>query len=190
MKNQDSNIVDITQAIRLLKEGSVGVMLTDTVYGLVARAEDQQAVARMYRLKDRDRKPGTLIAASATQLRALGVDQEDIDTVAQWWPNPISAVLIMHGNEYLHQGVGDIAMRIVADSSIRLMLEQTGPLITSSANLPSQPGATSIAEAYSYFKEAVDFYVDGGVIAGNTPSTIIRPSKKGIEILRQGSIHI
>jgi tRNA threonylcarbamoyl adenosine modification protein (Sua5/YciO/YrdC/YwlC family) len=186
----NSSIITTLQAITRLKRGEVGIMPTDTVYGLVTLAANPRSVARMYHLKSRNRKPGTLIAASPQQLVALGVAQSDINKVAQWWPNPLSAVLDMLGNDYLHQGVGNIAMRVVADPAVKALLEQTGPLITSSANLPGQPEATTIAEAYAYFGDTIDFYVDGDTIANKIPSTIIRPSADGIEVLRQGDIHI
>jgi L-threonylcarbamoyladenylate synthase len=178
------------QAVTALLQGKVGVMPTDTVYGLVARAEDKEAVARLYALKSRERKPGTLIAATTEQLMSLGIKQIDIDKVARWWPNALSAVLDMSGNAYLHMDVGDIAMRVVADPTIVKLLEQTGPLLTSSANLPGQPESTTIEQAHAYFGGGVDFYVDGGTIADKIPSTIIRPSANGIDILRQGSVHI
>lgn len=183
-------IVTLSTAIELLKNGGVGVMPSDTVYGLVAHAFNEAAVTRMYALKSRERKPGTLIASSTDQLESLGVPKKELEKVAKWWPNPLSAVLIMNGNEYLHQGVGDIAMRVVKDDTIRSLLEQTGPLITSSANLPGEPNATTITEAIAYFSDSVDFYVDGGVRDNFLPSTIIKPSKDGIAILRQGDVHI
>jgi L-threonylcarbamoyladenylate synthase len=184
------NVVSLTEAISLLQDGAVGVMPTDTVYGLVACASNSQSVERFYDLKHREQKPGTLIAASTNQLLALGVDQHDIDKVSQWWPNPLSAVLAVHGNEYLHQGVGTLAMRVVAAPEIRELLEQTGPLITSSANQPGEPPSTTISEAIAYFGDTVDFYVDGGDIKDVLPSTIIRPTTGGVEILRQGSISL
>lgn len=174
--------------VQLLLGGAVGVLPTDTVYGLVTIASNPQSVERFYSLKRREQKPGTLIAASTQQLRELGVPQSEIDAVAKWWPNPLSAVLTVQGNDYLHQGVGTLAMRVVADANVRALLEQTGPLITSSANQPGEPPATTIREASTYFGESVDFYVDGGEITNALPSTIIRPSARGIEILRQGSI--
>lgn len=186
----NEKIVTIDQAVELIKNGAVGVMPSDTVYGLVADAHNPVAVARMYSLKDRDRKPGTLVAASTDQLVGLGVPQDQIDKVAKWWPNPLSAVLPMNGNDYLHQGVGDIAMRVVKDEVIRAILLQTGPLITTSANLPAQPGAVTIAEAIAYFGDNVDFYVDGGVRDYFKPSTIIKPVGDEITILRQGDITI
>jgi L-threonylcarbamoyladenylate synthase len=182
------NIVTFDQVTPLLKNGAVGVMPTDTVYGLVTLASDHMAVHRFYSLKSREQKPGTLISASTDQVAALGVSWSEIDKVARYWPNPLSAVLPVEGNEYLHQGVGTLAMRVVVDTRIRDLLEQTGPLITSSANQPGQPPATTIQEAIGYFGDSVDFYVDGGEIKDVLPSTIIRPIDGGIEVLRQGSI--
>jgi tRNA threonylcarbamoyl adenosine modification protein (Sua5/YciO/YrdC/YwlC family) len=182
-------IVSIEQAEELLRSGAVGILPTDTVYGLVTLATDEVAVARFYALKSREQKPGTLIAANTEQLLALGVATDEIDTVERYWPNPLSAVLTIRGLDYLTQGVGTLAMRVVADPKVAALLAQTGPLITSSANQPGEPPATSIDEAVAYFGENVDFYVDGGTIIGE-PSTIIRPTGDGIEVLRQGSISL
>ncbi len=170
--------------------GMVGVIPTDTVYGLAARASDESAVKKMYGLKNREKKPGTLIAANIQQLLDLGVSQGDIDQISMYWPGPVSAVLTLHSSGYLHQEVGTLAMRVVDDENLVKILETTGPLITSSANQPAQPPATTIDEAYVYFGDSVDFYVDGGVIDNVQPSTIVRPTTDGLEILRQGAVEI
>ena len=182
------NIVSFDQAARLLLRGAVGVIPTDTVYGLVTSATDKRSVGRFYALKSREQKPGTLIATSVNQLLELGVPADEIDKVAQYWPNPLSAVLTVPNHSYLTQAVGTLAMRVVASDKIRGLLEQTGPLITSSANQPGMPPATTIHEAFDYFGGSVDFYVDGGQIKDVLPSTIIRPTAHGIEVLRQGGI--
>lgn len=185
-----TTLLSLLEAAPFLNRGDVGVLPTDTVYGLVTIARSEQAVTRMYALKSREKKPGTLIAADSSQLEALGVPREELDKISQWWPNPLSAVLPMNGNEYLHQGVGDIAMRVVADPLVRELLLITGPLITSSANLPGEPESKTIGDAKRYFGELVDFYVDSGEISSGVPSTIIRPRNGDIEILRQGSVTI
>jgi L-threonylcarbamoyladenylate synthase len=182
--------VSFDAAIEQLLAGKIGVLPTDTVYGLVARAEDAHAVTRIYTLKKRENKPGTLIAANINQLLSLGVPPTQIDAVKEWWPNPLSAVLTVNGNGYLTQGVGTLAMRVVSDDKTRSLLEKTGPLITSSANQPGEPHATTVDEAIAYFGGSVDFYVDGGLVANVQPSTIIRPTDDGIEVLRQGGIKL
>lgn len=180
------------EAIAMLLRGGVGVMPTDTVYGLVARAHDKQAVARLYALKDRDHKPGTVVAANTDQLIELGVAQEHVDRVKQWWPGSLSVETPL-GDEhsYLHQDTGRQGFRVVADEKLKRILEQTGPLVTSSANHPGKPGSVNIEEAWDYFNDRVDFYVDGGDLSGKAPSTIVRISNDGqLEVLRDGAVKL
>lgn len=185
-------LISLNQTIRSLRDGHVGVLPTDTVYGLAASAHNRAAVERLYRLKNREQKPGTLIAASIGQLQELGVPDELLDRLKPYWPGPLSAVLpISDSFSYLHQGVGDIAMRIVADEAICHLLEQTGPLMTSSANHPGAPGATTVNEAWDYFHDLVDFYVDGGDLSNRPPSSIVKFRPDGsMKLLRQGAVSL
>lgn len=179
----------IGEAINALKGGGVGVMPTDTVYGLVAAATDRKAVERLYELKRREQKPGTLIAASVDDLAELGLDRNDLQLASKLWPASL-CVIVGAGEElrYLHQGVGSLAVRIPADDKMRSFLMKTGPLATSSANQPGEPPAINVNEAWNYFGETADFYVDGGDLSGREPSTIIRMRDGEIEVLREGAV--
>jgi L-threonylcarbamoyladenylate synthase len=176
-------------AEQLQTPGAVGVIPTDTVYGVVARAADEQAVARLYQLKSRDHKPGTVIAASIDQLVELGIKRRYLTAVEQFWPGAVS-VEIPHQVNYLNQGTGRQAFRIPDDAELLELLKQTGPLQTSSANLPGDPPATTMQEAQNYFHEKVDFYVDGGDLSNREPSTIIRIVDDAIDVIRQGAVPI
>lgn len=178
--------------MNLTDKNVVGVIPTDTVYGLAARAADTAAVERLYRLKSRESKPGTIIAASLAQLEALGLKHRYLKAVEQFWPGAIS-VIIPCGDPilaYLHRGKMSLAVRIPNDTKLQQLLKQTGPLLTTSANAPGQPPATTIAEAREYFGERVDFYQDGGDLSDRQPSTIIRVVDDAIEILRPGAVKI
>jgi L-threonylcarbamoyladenylate synthase len=185
-------LVNYQQVIDLLMNGSVGVMPTDTVYGLVARAHDKQAVAKLYALKNREHKPGTIIAASVEQLRELGVSQAHLDKVKQWWPNSLSVETPLSADlNYLHQETGRQGLRVVADKNLQAILLKTGPLLTSSANHPGKPGAANVQDAWNYFGDRVDFYVDGGDLSDRAPSTIIKITDDGaIEVIRDGAVKI
>lgn len=174
----------------LLTARAIGVTPTDTVYGVVARASDQAAVTRLYELKRREHKPGTLIAASVDQLVELGFKRRYLQAVENFWPGPVSVVVPCIELEYLHQGVGSLAVRIPDKAELLQLLAKTGPLLTSSANQPGKPPATTVAEAQAYFGNGVDFYEDGGNLSGAKPSTVIRVIDDAIEVLRQGAVHI
>jgi L-threonylcarbamoyladenylate synthase len=178
-------------ARKLLTPGAVGIMPTDTVYGLVARAKDKSAVSRLYEIKKRLNKPGTVIAANIEQLVGLGLKKRYLSAVKEYWPGSLS-VIIPCGDEleYIHLSTYGIAVRIPGDERLIKTLRVTGPLITTSANLAGEPTAKNIDQAKAYFPIGIDFYEDGGEIADKLPSTIVRIIDDAIEVIRQGAVKI
>jgi L-threonylcarbamoyladenylate synthase len=185
------NGLDDPKIVEALHGGAVGVLPSDTVYGLMCSAVSKMAVARLYELKSRQKKPGTVIAASIDQLVELGIPRRYLTAVDQYWPNPLTVVIPDTPSlGYLDLGKMSLAIRIPSDKSISKLLEQTGPLLTTSANLPGEPVANTIAEAIEYFGDQVDFYVDGGDLSGRPPSTIIRIIDDAVDVLREGAAKI
>jgi L-threonylcarbamoyladenylate synthase len=184
-------LVTLDEAIQRLLDGEIGILPTDTIYGVISLASSEQAVARLYAAKHREHKPGTVIAANTQQLVDLGLKRRYLQAVEQYWPGPVSVVIPCSDTlGYLRQDVQGLAVRVPSDPAIHALLEQTGPLLTSSANQPSEPPATKLGEAEAYFGDSVDFYVDGGDTSGRPPSTVIRIVDDAIEVLRQGAVHI
>lgn len=178
-----TNLADYLQ-----NEGHIAVIPTDTVYGVVARAADSQAVARVYELKRRESKPGTLVAVSIDQLVAIGIDRHQLVAAEKLWPGAVSVITPCGDNlEYIHQGVGSLAIRIPNDPWLLDLLRQTGPLLTSSANQPGKPPATTIAEAKAYFGDQVSWYEDGGAV-NRQPSTVVRIVGTTVEVVRPGAV--
>lgn len=176
--------------VEMLGRGGVGVLPTDTVYGLVCVASDLGAVSRLYGLKSREHKPGTVIAASIDQLVELGIKARYLKAVEQFWPNAIS-IEVPHTIAYLNQNTGRQAFRVIRGSENLLeLLHKVGPLLTSSANQPTKPPANTVKEAQNYFGDQVDFYVDGGDLSDHKPSTVIRIVDDAVEILRHGAVKI
>lgn len=176
----------------MLQEGAVGIIPTDTVYGLVACAGNQQAATKLLEIKGRKYKPGTLIAADIDQLEKLGIARRYVKAVEDFWPNPISVVIPIVDPKltYLHGGVYSLPVRIPKRPDLIKLLMKTGPLITTSANRPNKPVATTIKQAKNIFGQEVDFYVDGGEIKNHEPSTIIRIIDDEIEVIREGAVSI
>lgn len=177
-------------ASHLLNPGSIAVIPTDTVYGVVARAADPAAVSRLYELKRRENKPGTLVGANIDQLVGLGIKRRYLTAVEQFWPGAVSVIIPCGPElEYLHQGKNSLAIRIPKDEWLSSLLEKTGPLVTSSANQPGEPPATTIDEAKAYFGDDVEWYEDGGEI-NREPSTVIQVIDDAIEVIRPGAVKI
>lgn len=175
--------------VQLLRRGAIGVLPGDTVYGVMALAAQPEAAAKVYLVKQREQKPGTVIAANVEQLVELGLKRRYIVPVEQYWPGAVS-VIIPCGPElaYLHQGKNGLAVRIPDDAVLLELLKQVGPLLTSSANLTGQPTAVTVGQAEEYFGSTVDFYVDGGDLSDRLPSTILRIVDDAVEVVRPGAV--
>ena len=175
----------------LLNNGAIGVLPTDTVYGLACRASDKIAVRHLYKTKLREQKPGTIIAASLEQLVELGLKARYLKAVERFWPNAVTIIIPCTPElNYLDLGLGTLAVRIPNHKTLNTLMKKTGPLLTTSANLPGEPPANTIADARAYFADTVDFYVDGGDLASHQASTIIRIVDDAIEVLRHGQVII
>jgi L-threonylcarbamoyladenylate synthase len=171
----------------LLIAGKVGIIPTDTLYGIVARASDKEAVTRLYSLKSRRTDPGTVVASSIEQIAELGIPVRYLKPIEHFWPGPVSVVVpTAPGMAYLDLEKFAIAIRIPSDKKVLELLE----LLTTSTNRPGEMPAKTIQEAESIFEDKVDFYVDGGDLSERKPSTIIRVVDDAVEVLREGAVKV
>ncbi len=191
MKIAKSNISEISDA---LLSGSVGIMPSDTVYGLFAMAMNSKSVERIYSIKKRDLdKPFIVLISDISDLELFGIKAFDYQSrfVNKYWPGPLSLIFDCKNPEfeYLHRGTNSLAIRMPKDDWLLNILRKTGPLVAPSANLQDSPTVKNIGEAIEIFDDAVDFYVDGGEIVGE-PSTLAKFNGDKLEILRLGQLKI
>lgn len=175
--------------IGCLKNGGVGLLATDTLYGLVGSAFSPIAVEKIYRLKKRaSKKPLIVLISDWQDLEKFGVEVSGTDKkiLEKYWPGPVSVILptTVDYFTYLHRGTQTIAFRWPKDKRLLKILKETGPLVAPSANPEGLPPATTIAEAKKYFGDQVSFYQDGGTLAG-VPSTLIKIQKGKVKFLRK-----
>ena len=140
----DSQIGEIAA---LLLDGGVVLMPTDTIYGLHGLPKTSPRIAE---IKGRDEaKRFVTIAASADQ---LGIDVPD--ALRSIWPAPLTAIL--------RSSTSTIAVRVPDLAWLRTLLEQTGPLISTSANKSGEQPISDPSELNSTLVEGIDGLVDGG----------------------------
>lgn len=182
-------------AKKILK-GEIGVLPTDTIYGLVGSALQKKAVVRIYKARKRNpSKPFIILINSIEDLEffSIEISAEVRKSLRQFWPGKVSVILPCPRKkyEYLHKGTKTLAFRLPAKKSLRRLLKRTGPLVAPSANPEGLPPAKTIREARRYFGEKIDFYVDGGKIV-SPPSTLIVMNVKNARVYlkRKGAINI
>lgn len=183
---------EITQ---LFKIGKVGVIPTDTIYGIVGLALSPNTVEEIYRLRKRSsNKPFIVLISKVNDLKKFDVKltkaQEDF--LKKIWPNPVSVVLSckVEKFKYLHRGTNSLAFRIPNQQSLMEILKEVGPMVAPSANIEGQRPSETINEAKIYFGNKVSFYLDEGTIRSK-PSTLVKLNDDGSwKILRQGSFRM
>ena len=108
----------------MIINGSVGVLPCDTIYGLVASARNVKAAEKILSIKGRNKKPGTLVAASIEQLIDLGLKKKYLKSVEQFWPGAVSVVLpVPIGLDYLHAGRLSLPVRVTEKKKIFWLLD-------------------------------------------------------------------
>lgn len=185
---------NLQNIIRLLKKGKIGVMPTDTIYGIVGMALNSQVVEKIYNLRKRStNKPFIILIASIDELEKFDIKltNKQREFLQKYWPNPLSVVLECSGEKfkYLHRGTNSLAFRMPKDKSLLKLLKQTGPLVAPSANFEGEKVAQTFDEAKKYFAEDA-FYIDGGLIK-SVPSTLIKLYHNGrYVVLREGQYKV
>ncbi len=176
-----------------VRRGDLVVIPTDTVYGVGADAFDEAAVRALLAAKGRGReKPPPVLVSSPTTLQALAsrVSPYAQALVDAFWPGPLT--LVCHQQPSLQWDLGEtrgtVAVRMPDDPVALAVLERTGPLAVSSANLTGEPAARDADEAERMLGEKVAVVVDAGRTAGAAPSTIVDVTGPRPVVLRWGAL--
>jgi L-threonylcarbamoyladenylate synthase len=184
-------VKDKKEIISRIKDGEVGIMPTDTIYGLVCAANNRDSIERIYEIKKRDlAKPCVFLVSGYEDLEkiGIGVDSEIKNKMGDHWPGPVSFELPCSDEfDYLHRGKGTVAVRLPDNNELVSIISETGPVVATSVNIEGQPAAKSIEDvrASEIETDSIDFYVDAGKIELMAPSRIIRfNSSREEEIIR------
>lgn len=172
--------VNDPEIVRLLSSGGIGVIRTDTLYGLIGRADDQTAVQRIYDLKHRDEAKSPIVLIGLPEQVYDEPNEQAKRVMAGSWPGKVSLILPSeNAPEWIRRGNASVAYRLPDDVALRQLLRSVGPLVAPSANPEGETPAMDIHQAAAYFGSGVDFYVDGGIVVDDTPSRLIRVHPDG-----------
>ena len=195
MTTDDERETAIDAAAMAIRRGELIVLPTDTVYGIAADAFSADAVQALLTAKGRGREmPPPVLVSAATTLDALavGIPAYARALVEEFWPGALTIVCRQQSSLQWDLGEtrGTVAVRMPDDEIALAVLERTGPLAVSSANLSGRPAARTADEAVSMLGERVEMIVDGGTTLGADASTIVDCTGAEGRILRRGAISL
>lgn len=177
----------------VLRAGGVVAGPTDTAYGLFGNAADEQAVRKLFAIKNRpEEKAFPIFVKDVPVARKLAyISDAKARFLESVWPGQIT--VIFHHKEKLPEaltgGLDTIGIRIPAHSIMQEVLMRLDfPLAQTSANISGQPPAKTVQEIRDYFEgrpDQPDLIIDGGEVTG-AASTIIDLTKNEPYVLRTG----
>lgn len=192
-------LTGMRQARQAIGRGELVVIPTDTVYGVAADAFDAKAVERLLAAKGRGRQsPPPVLVAGITTLRALVADvPEPVERLVEaFWPGGLTIVLPAQPS--LSWDLGDtngtVAVRMPEHRIALELLEETGPLAVSSANLTGMAAGITAEDAEGMLKDSVAVYLSDGPSKTGIASTIIDATslvggaEPLVRVLREGAV--
>jgi L-threonylcarbamoyladenylate synthase len=184
----------IGEAVCVFRGGGLVVFPTETVYGLGARALDDEAVARIFSAKGRP-FAHPVIAHVAGEPEAMALAAEWTDAASRFarafWPGPLTLVVPRAAGVPSRIGGGgeSIAIRAPGHGVARALLLALGePIAAPSANRYQALSPTCAAHVLAGLDGVVDLVLDGGASEGGIESTVIDVRGDEVAILRPGGI--
>lgn len=177
---------------RLLADGGLLAIPTESSYGLAADPASREGIEAIYRVKRRERGKPLPVVAGVEQLTALGIspDLPQLAALEELWPAPLTAVLPLSRPLAAAAGGTTLAVRVPAHTLLRrLLADLKCGLTATSANRAGEPPVVDPRELDELLADLVDrtVVVDGGLLPGGPPSTLIAWRDGELRILRQGA---
>lgn len=181
----------IASAARLVIGGGVIVYPTETVYGLGANALDEQAVLRVFQIKKRPLSMPIFLAVSSIEMleKVAEVSVEDLSLLKEILPGPVSVLVKKRSivPDILTAGLPQVGIRYPDHETALRIIDQAGPITSTSANRTGSPPPTCVAEVSPEIASRVDAVVDGGKSRYAQPSTLLDLTSR--KIIRPGAAH-
>lgn len=189
----DSSVIAMVAAD--LRNGSLAVFPTDTVYGIGTNAYDQEACERIYEVKGRPKyKPLVLLISDVSMLEEMvdsvhPIEQKLIDT---FWPGPLTIKFLKKKDvlpDIVSAGDSYLRARLMNEGFTCDLIRATGvPLVAPSANLSGSPTGTKMENIVRELDGKVDYIFDFGDIESDEVSTIVEVQDGKISVIREGKI--
>jgi L-threonylcarbamoyladenylate synthase len=160
----------------VLERGGVVLFPTESSYAVGADPRSAAGVATVYRLKGRERgKPLGVVVADREQALELGVRADDpaFRWACRHWPAALSVLVRTWRRLPAMAHAERLSVRIPDHPALRRMLAEVGPLTATSANRAGEPPMVDPGEVERWADGTDHVLVDGGVLAGGPPSTVV-----------------
>ena len=182
----------IPRAVAVIQSGGVVAFPTDTVYGIGVSAFQQPAIERIYEVKGRSTLKAIPILLGNPELaRQITPPFSPLvrKLTQRFWPGPLTLIVPLLAS--LPENLSPtptIGLRVPDHAFALKLLQETGPLAATSANLSGETNALSAAAVHSQLGGRIDLILDGGESPGGQASTVLDCTSEKPLLLREGPL--
>lgn len=186
-------MMNVDKICEVLENGGLVISPTDTVYGIMGDALNEEVIKKVYAAKKRPfSKPLILLMDSYEMIRQYTSQINELEDkiIKEFFPGLVTIILKKNENvSKLITGGGDyVGIRIPNNKDLLAIIKKLGrPVISTSANISDEDVITSVAEIDDHLLKYMSYIVDGGVIKAES-STIVKVENNEIKILRAGKM--
>ncbi len=173
----EHNFENIELVASRLKEGRVGIIPCDTIYG-ISTTVTKEGSEKIYEIKNRPQNKAFIILMTKKQVKKSSLIVPD--DILALWPCALTAVLS-------YPDGSTVAVRVPSDEYLLSLLELSGPIYSTSVNISGEPSLLTFSDILPRFNDKVDFIVKSDIPGTGKSSTLVDATKKPYRILRQGS---
>jgi len=182
----------IRKAAATIQSGGLVVYPTDTVYGLGCDPFDEKAVNTVAIVKGRSKGKFPVLVDTIGRARELGDIGGDVETLAlRYWPGPLTIVVASQARLPMQLTGPDkmVGLRIPSrQDTLDLISKAGGSLLGTSANISGNHSVRKAEDAFKVFEGKVDIVLNGGITSTRPESTVVKQTRSGVQVLRQGAI--
>lgn len=180
----------IDEVVKIIREGGVVVIPTDTVYGLAADPFNDEALERVFRVKERSRgSPVPLLAGESHHALLIAEEDPRLWRLAlRFWPGSLTVVLKPRSDApKAFREWGQVGVRVPDCPLCREVARRVGGLIVgTSANISGRESPVTVQEAMYQLGDRVDLYVDAGPTPIGKSSTVVDIRGPEPRLVREG----
>ncbi len=170
---------NVEHAAKLLSEGELVAIPTETVYGLAANALDAHAVLRIFEAKGRPKFDPLIMHLSSKEAVMRYV--QEVSPMADklmdaFWPGPLTLVLPKRAlvPDVVTSGLNTVAVRVPAHAmTLQLLRQLQFPLAAPSANRFGHVSPTTAQHVQDQLGNSIPYILDGGATSVGLESTIV-----------------
>lgn len=190
-------MVQVSQAIDILKNGGIIIFPTDTAFGIGCRIDNEEAVERLFRVRQRPHSMATpVLCSSIAMVKAYTKEvspKVEEQLLAPYWPGALTVILPAQSQKVpslIRGGTDTIGVRIPNHPVTLELINGVGvPLVGTSANIHGKPTPYVVEDLDPQLLSLVDGVVEG-TCRLKKESTVVNCVKEPWEVLREGAVQI